>query len=616
MLRHLMNCTVLLLLAAGIGSPACGAEVQVVPAAVVVSPGASFAERLAAQEIRRYVYLRTASLVPIVEDPARAEGGLIVVGSKDRPVVKGFLDDAALKASVEGLAAEQYLLRSIRHRGQSVVLVVGGDATGTLYAAYRLAEHLGVRFYLDGDVLPDGRIPLSLPALDEVGKPLFDRRGIQPFHDFPEGPDWWNADGYKAILAQLPKLRMNFFGLHTYPEGGVGPEPLTWIGVAGDVGPEGKVKSSYPSRHFTAANGTWGYQAMKTGDYRFGAAALFERDDYGADYMAGMTPWPPTAGGRQRAVRPHGRAAAGELHLRPAVGNQDLPRHRDPAGDPHARAETAASGRQGPQGPGRGAGGLRGHFPADQPDPSAGLLLVLDAGRLDLGRGQPAADRRDAGRFPRGDRSRREDPGSVHPGHLRLGARAAATAGAVRPDAAQVDAHELHQPPGRPHARRARLRRGQRPAEVGHSLDGRRSDPQLPATLGRPDAERRRRRPGLRLHGPDGHPLADADPRPQRLGPGPGRLGPARLDPRGTPRSSTSRLVGRKARWAAKWLPFPTTPSPARSRRPSTRRSATTSAPTGSICPTASTRSHSSSASRTTASPTAGSSACGSRASW
>ena len=88
---------------------------------------------------------------------------------------------------------------------------------------------------------------------------------------------------------------MNFFGLHTYPEGGVGPEPLTWIGVPGDVGPEGKVKSSYPSRHFTTANGTWGYQAMKTGDYRFGAAALFERDDYGADYMAGMTPWPPTA---------------------------------------------------------------------------------------------------------------------------------------------------------------------------------------------------------------------------------------------------------------------------------------------------------------------------------
>jgi hypothetical protein len=294
MIRHVIACAVLFLFAPGLGSPVQGAETQDAPAAVVGSPRGSFAERLAAQEVRRYLYLRTGSLLPIVGDPAATQGGLVVVGSKGAPAIQALLDDASLKASVNGLAGEQYLLRSIRYRGRSVLLVVGGDPTGTLYAAYRLAEHLGVRFYLDGDVVPDGRIPLALPALDEVGKPLFDRRGIQPFHDFPEGPDWWNADGYKAILAQLPKLRMNFFGLHTYPEGGVGPEPLTWIGTSNDIGPQGKVKSSYPSRHFTAANGTWGYRAMKTGDYRFGAADLFERDDYGADYMAAMAPWPPT----------------------------------------------------------------------------------------------------------------------------------------------------------------------------------------------------------------------------------------------------------------------------------------------------------------------------------
>ena len=156
------------------------------------------------QEIRRYVYLRTASLLPIVADPARVEGGLIVVGSKDRPAVKGFLDDASLKASVEGLAAEQYLLRSIRHRGRDVVLVAGGDSTGTLYAAYRLAERPG-RSLLPrrrrGAGRPD---PAGPAALDEVGRPLFDRRGIQPFHDFPEGPDWWNRDDYMAVLASCP----------------------------------------------------------------------------------------------------------------------------------------------------------------------------------------------------------------------------------------------------------------------------------------------------------------------------------------------------------------------------------------------------------------------------
>jgi hypothetical protein len=61
--------------------------------------------------------------------------------------------------------------------------------------------------------------------LHELGKPLFDRRGIQPFHDFPEGPDWWNVDAYKANIGQLTRLRMNFLGLHTYPEGVWGPSP-------------------------------------------------------------------------------------------------------------------------------------------------------------------------------------------------------------------------------------------------------------------------------------------------------------------------------------------------------------------------------------------------------
>ena len=172
-------------------------------------------------------------------------------------------------------------------------MVAGGDSIGTLYGAYRLAEHLGVRFYLHGDVVPDEQSPLDLPTLNEVGKPLFALRGIQPFHDFPEGPDWWNRDDYMAVLGQLPKLRMNFFGLHTYPQGGVGPEPLVWIGRPGDIGPDGKVKASYASRHFTTGNvtGAWGYRPMKTGDYVFGAAAFFDRDDYAADYMNGTYPW-------------------------------------------------------------------------------------------------------------------------------------------------------------------------------------------------------------------------------------------------------------------------------------------------------------------------------------
>ena len=213
---------------------------------------------------------------------------------KSCPTVAALLTDGALKAAVQGLAAEQYLIRTIRRRDRSVVLVAGGDPTGTLYGAYRLAEQMGVRFSMHGDVIPDQPMAPAFAVGDELGKPLFDRRGIQPFHDFPEGPDWWNVDGYKAILGQLPKMRMNFFGLHTYPEGGVGPEPLTWIGRPEDIQNDAFVKHSYPSRHFTTLNGTWGYRSMKTGDYLFGAAAMYDRDGFGVDYMRGMAPWPST----------------------------------------------------------------------------------------------------------------------------------------------------------------------------------------------------------------------------------------------------------------------------------------------------------------------------------
>ena len=268
-----------------------GAEPSAQPAAVLCPARAGFQESLAAKEIRRYVFLRTGKLLPIVHDIASApEGGLVAVGMcYPRFYGFGLKDCPDVQKAPEGPWVKgQYVLKTIRHEGRPIVLVGGTGSEGALFGAYRLAEHLGVRFYMHGDVVPDQQEPaLELPQLDEVGKPLFDRRGIQPFHDFPEGPDWWDADQYKAILGQLPKMRMNFFGLHTYPEGGVGPEPLTWIGVAADVNDDGTVKFSYPSRHFTTANptGAWGYRPTKTGDYTFGAAALYDRDDFAPDYM-------------------------------------------------------------------------------------------------------------------------------------------------------------------------------------------------------------------------------------------------------------------------------------------------------------------------------------------
>lgn len=247
-------------------------------------PGSSDLERLAVQEVQRYVYLRTGELPILGAAPGATQR--IVITRKDRRIAK------ALGDSAMGLGAEEYLLRTTRADGDTTWWIVGGDDVGTLYGAYRFAERLGVRFYLHGDVIPDKRLR-SIPDVREIGKPLFSVRGIQPFHDFPEGPDWWNTDDYLSYIAQLPKMRMNFIGLHCYPEGSVGPEPLVWIGLPGDADGRGRVRFSYPS-HWANTERTraWGYAAMLTSDFTGGSSLLFSGEHYGPDVMDDALPRP------------------------------------------------------------------------------------------------------------------------------------------------------------------------------------------------------------------------------------------------------------------------------------------------------------------------------------
>ncbi len=243
--------------------------------AIVITPDATELEQLAAKEIRRYLYLRTGELPTISQGPTQGDAIVLQTNNTD-------------------LQPQQYRIATVNSDGKRTVAITGGDEIGTLYGAYRFIEHFGVRFYLHGDTIPDGPAPLELPAVDEVGKPLFELRGIHPFHDFPEGPDWWNENDYKAIIGQLPKLGMNFFALHTYPEKRPNAEPTVWIGLSEDVGPDGKVAFSYPSSYQNTLRGNWGYAPKRTSEFNFAAAQLFERDDYGAEVMSGMMPEPKT----------------------------------------------------------------------------------------------------------------------------------------------------------------------------------------------------------------------------------------------------------------------------------------------------------------------------------
>ena len=279
---------------------------------LVISSKAGSLENFAAREVRRYIYLRTGEMLPI------RTGGIetnqahhaIVIGRKE--LLEKASSDEKLTSILQNLAPQQYLIRRTGGDLGSRLWIAGGDEAGTLYGTYRFIESLGVRFYLHGDVIPDALLQ-ALPqekgstnsvaesalvsvfrsfSTGETVKPLFELRGIQPFHDFPEGPDWWNRDDYLAILSQLPKLGMNFFGLHTYPEGNPNAEPTVWIGLEEDLKPNGQVKFAYPSSWFNTWRGNWGYSYKKTSDYSHGTSMLFERDAFGAEVLFDLCPQP------------------------------------------------------------------------------------------------------------------------------------------------------------------------------------------------------------------------------------------------------------------------------------------------------------------------------------
>ena len=257
--------------------------------------------KTAAKEIRRYVYAARGVLATVHgPDPAspwqpslcKAVDNEIIYLASPHSVVSNAtglstkLDDAndAERLVIRSYGAGDVALQKLACPNVSNVVVCAGNRPRSpLQCAYRLAERLGVRFSLHGDTVPDRR-PAPAPTgnrlfadVDVVVDPLFSVRGLQPFHDFPDGVDWWTLDDFKAILTQMEKMTLNFIGFHTYCKTVDYCEPTVWVGPKEDVNDDGTVKTGYKSAYASTLRGNyWGYTAGNTSDFKFGGHLMFE----------------------------------------------------------------------------------------------------------------------------------------------------------------------------------------------------------------------------------------------------------------------------------------------------------------------------------------------------
>ena len=296
----LLLCLALLALATTSGGVA--AAPQPACAAVVVDPAASALAQLAGRELRRYIWHVTATLAPIYRAVSDVPPGcrrLVLAEAPEQ--LGGVAADADAAARVAALQPSEHLILS--QRGDPLTVVIaGGDGQGALYAAYLFAhEVLGVHFSLAGDVLPaparaaaaQNNNASSWGSIDLLDTPRFPLRGLQPFYNFAEGPDWWSEDHWRSVLAQAAKMRMNMVAIHTYsPSRSIGTtnysstgpvrgQPQLWVGTPGNVTADGNVtaEGAYGADWASTAVGSFSIQDGRgTSGYPWGGALAFAND--------------------------------------------------------------------------------------------------------------------------------------------------------------------------------------------------------------------------------------------------------------------------------------------------------------------------------------------------
>ena len=266
-------------------------EMAVEPQGIVYPDNGSALELLAAKEVRRFIYLRTGTLLPVQKVSAIPDAGDFILVAEDKnPLVDSVTSFSA--------PAGGFFIKSEKNDVRTILLISGDGDAATLYGAYRFAEKLGCRFYLHGDVIPDAKIPLTISGYDEIGQPLtkdgrqFTTRGIQPFQNFPPSAVMWGKDDWKMYMAQLPKMGMNFVGLHTYmddPEddhvGDYGPNLNIWLGHEDDLNKDGTVDFAFDATFFHTHQGIIGWGKTNTSDLVGGTSQLFPTDGYPSEII-------------------------------------------------------------------------------------------------------------------------------------------------------------------------------------------------------------------------------------------------------------------------------------------------------------------------------------------
>jgi hypothetical protein len=260
--------TLLALVALLLVLPGRGNAYRLADTKILVPPQVSPLMQLAADELRRYVFLLTSTL-PLVAVQGSSEGTAIVLRS-----------GAGNQLSPDGPDPQQN--HSLYQKADQQIVHGASDAA-TLWAAYRLIESWGVGFYLGGDALPPVNPEMEVEFVQARYVPALKIRGNLPWFNFLNSPTTWNPQDYKSFLSQMVKQRANFIGFHVYDHEPFCGYDFSTLHTRGSAGWPDAAASGGPLMNTTSPHRWWSPPAMATGDFLFGTHLFFDRGEWGCE---------------------------------------------------------------------------------------------------------------------------------------------------------------------------------------------------------------------------------------------------------------------------------------------------------------------------------------------
>ena len=241
---------------------------------ILLLDGKSSMEEYAASELQRYFYQLTGRVLEIEKkaDPAEVD---VVLTTLDHPLIHQWKENGLLSIPTPP-GSQGYAIKTVKKRGKRVLLIAGADECGLLYGVYGLLEdHLGIRFYMSGVVLPEKKVK-SIPAIDDIRSPKMAIRGILPWTNFPQSATVYSWNDWKFVIDHAAKMRMNFIMIHNY-NGFCGHNEIF----------HNFEYNGYLSRGWMPTVKTghgWCCPPWDINEYRFGASELYDDYDWGGDY--------------------------------------------------------------------------------------------------------------------------------------------------------------------------------------------------------------------------------------------------------------------------------------------------------------------------------------------